>query len=387
MQEADSNNGQTLKKTPKIDAINIKKISFELSSKIMNKKIICGIQQIGIGNPDTPQAWKWYRKYFGMDIPVFDEAAVAGLMLPYTGGQPQERHAVLAVNMQGGGGFEIWQYTKRTPLFPEFEVQLGDLGIFIAKIKCRNIDKAFDFFKSENVSLNDTIQKDPAGKKFFFVKDPYKNIFQVEEFSDWFSNGKSLTGGPCGAVIGVSDIEKSIPFYSDILGYDKIEYDHTNVFEDFASLPGGNQKCRRILLSHSQPRKGAFSKLLGTSHIELIQVFERVPKKIFENRFWGDIGYIHLCFDICGMDMLRKECAEKGFPFTVDTGSSFDMGDAAGSFAYIEDPDGTLIEFVETHKVPVLKKLGIYFNLKKRNPEKPLPDWMVKTLSFNRVKD
>ena len=31
------------------------------------------------------------------------------------------------------------------------------------------------------------------------------------------------------------------------------------------------------------------------------------------------------------------------------------MGDAAGQFAYIEDPDGTLIEFVETHKVPLVK--------------------------------
>ena len=33
------------------------------------------------------------------------------------------------------------------------------------------------------------------------------------------------------------------------------------------------------------------------------------------------------------------------------------MGEAAGHFSYIQDPDGTLIEFVETHKVPILKKL------------------------------
>jgi hypothetical protein len=54
-------------------------------------------------------------------------------------------------------------------------------------------------------------------------------------------------------------------------------------------------------------------------------------------------------------------------------------------FAYIEDPDGTLIEFVETHRVPVVKKIGWYFNLKGRNG-KPLPRWMVRALSFNRVK-
>jgi hypothetical protein len=80
-----------------------------------------------------------------------------------------------------------------------------------------------------------------------------------------------------------------------------------------------------------------------------------------------------------------------GFPFTVDTkksrdGNSFDMGEAAGHFSYIEDPDGTLIEFVETHKVAILKKLGLYLNLRKRDPHKALPKWMLRTLSFSRVK-
>ena len=63
------------------------------------------------------------------------------------------------------------------------------------------------------------------------------------------------------------------------------------------------------------------------------------------------------------------------------------MGEAAGSFSYIEDPDGTLIELVETYKVPILKKFGWYLNLRKRNPEKPLPDWMLKSMRFNRKKD
>ena len=62
------------------------------------------------------------------------------------------------------------------------------------------------------------------------------------------------------------------------------------------------------------------------------------------------------------------------------------MGEAAGYFSYIADPDGALIEFVETHKMPILKKLGLYFDLRKRDPNKSLPDWMIKTLRFSRVK-
>lgn len=187
-------------------------------------------------------------------------------------------------------------------------------------------------------------------------KDPYGNIFQVVEFDSWFSNTGALTGGVCGAVLGVSDMDKSLKLYRDILGYDEVVYDESGQFADLTGLPGGDDKFRRILLKHSEPRVGAFSKLLGPTQIELIQTLSRTPRKIFENRLWGDLGFIHLCFDITGMADLKAECEANGFPFTVDSSQSFDMGEAAGHFTYIEDPDGALIEFVETHKIPILKK-------------------------------
>jgi hypothetical protein len=89
---------------------------------------------------------------------------------------------------------------------------------------------------------------------------------------------------------------------------------------------------------------------------------------------------------VVGMDLLRDECAAANNAFTVDSSDSFDMGDAAGHFSYIEDPDGTLIEFVETHKVPIMKKLGIFIDLKKRDPRTPLPNWVVKAMRIHRTK-
>ena len=115
---------------------------------------------------------------------------------------------------------------------------------------------------------------------------------------------------------------------------------------------------------------------------------DRTPRKIYEGRYWGDPGFIQICFDITNMDALRDSCAAMGHPFTVDTtqkykeGSSFDMGEAAGQFAYIEDPDGTLIEFVETHKIPVVKKLGWFIDMKKRNPEKSLPKFLFRMMGL-----
>lgn len=348
---------------------------------------IAGIQQIGIGISNVHEAFKWYRQHFGMDIPVFEEAAEANLMLPYTGGKPHQRHAILAINMKGGGGFEIWQYTSRVPQPPAFEIQLGDLGFYCTRMKTSDVKGSYDFLKSKKVNLITELTKDAGNNDTFYLRDPWNNLFQVVKSDSWFSKGIQLTGGPVGSMIGVSDIERSKKFYADILGYDTTVYDREGVFDDFKNLPGGTNEVRRILLKHSKPRVGAFSKLLGESEIELVKVFDRTPRKIFENRFWGDQGFIHLCFDISNQSAMKQLCAEKGYPYTVDSGEKFDMGEAAGHFSYIEDPDGALIEFVETKKIPILKKLGWYLDLRKRDALKPLPDWMLKALKFNRVKE
>jgi catechol 2,3-dioxygenase-like lactoylglutathione lyase family enzyme len=359
---------------------------------MLKEKIISGIQQIGIGVSNVHQAWNWYRENFGMDIRIFEDAAVAELMLPYTGGEPRKRHAALAMNLQGGGGFEIWQYVGRIPVAPANEILAGDLGIYVTKIKTRNAKSTYEIFKNKKLDVSE-LCIGPDGKDHFFVKDPYNNIFQIVEGNSWFSlDRKKSTGAAFGAIIGVSDIEKARKLYSDILGYDTVVYDKAGVFEDLKSLSGGDKSFRRVLLMHSKPRLGSFSKILGPSVMELIQVTDRQPEQIFKNRFWGDLGFIHLCYDIKGMDALRIECKSKGFAFTVDSTSTlktdtFDMGEAAGHFAYIEDPDGTLIEFVETDKIPIMKKLGWYLDLRKRDPRKALPDWILRTLKFSKVNE
>jgi len=352
----------------------------------MNNIIISGIQQVGIGVANLPDAWKWYRKHFGTDIRIFEDEAEAKLMLPYTGGKPRSRHAALALNMQGGGGFEIWQYKGRIPESPKKPIQLGDFGIFAVKIKSKDVEASHQLYASQGLIISPLV-KDPDGKDNFFVNDPYGNYFQIVNGNSWFSDEKKLTGAAYGVLIGVSDIEKSKRFYNEILGYDEVIYDSTASFDDLTEIPGGNNIHRRVLLKHSKSREGAFSRVLGDSQIELFQVRDREANNIFKDRLWGDLGFIHLCYDINGMKELREKCVSLGHPFTVDSSNSFDMGEAAGHFSYIEDPDGTLIEFVETHKVPILKKLGWYLNLKKRNPHKSLPGWMLRSLAFNRIKD
>ncbi|MDH5365375.1 MAG: VOC family protein [Cyclobacteriaceae bacterium] len=352
----------------------------------MEGKLINGIQQIGVGVADAEEAFKWYATVLGADVQVFDDNNEATHMAPYMGGKPRKKRAIMGLNMSGGSGYEIWQHTEHVSRPPVNAVQLGDLGITMAKVKSKDINKSYEFLKNKGVNIISKIVKDPSETACFYIEDPYGNQIQIREFDSWFNYKNVNIGGQYGAFLGVSDIDKSLKLYADILGYHKVVYDETGTFHDLQNLANGGGKFRRILLTHDDNRTGGFAKLFGKSEIELIQSLDRTPNKIFADRYWGELGYIHLCFDIRNMDALVKECEEAGLPFKVLSNPDFDMGDANGHWGYLEDADGTLIEFVETHKVPLIKKIGWSINLKDRDPHKPLPNWLMKAMSFNRVK-
>ncbi|TCZ74069.1 VOC family protein [Flaviaesturariibacter aridisoli] len=140
---------------------------------------ISGIQQIGIGVADARTCLKEYARLFGMDTPVFDDVAEARLMTRYTGGQIYRRQALLSLNLEGGGGFEIWQFQNREPARPAEQPKYGDLGIYSAKIKCPDIRSAFSAFSGNAEITTPSLQTDPRGKEFFFVRDRHGNAFGI----------------------------------------------------------------------------------------------------------------------------------------------------------------------------------------------------------------
>ena len=354
---------------------------------------IVGIQQVGIGVADLEHDWGWYRRRLGFDVPIVREAAEAPLMAAYTGDRTHRRDALLAINLQGGGGLEMWMFTDRRPAAPTFEPHLGDGGILAPKLGAPNVGHAFQRLAAAAISPR--VMHDPAGEAHFFLRSPGGLPLQVVASGYPYIDSGAAVAGVCGAIIGVPDIEQALPLYRDLLGYDRLLYDESGVAGDLVGLPGADRRLRRVALARAQSPLGAFARLLGPSRIELIECrpsdppdpTERAPRPIYAGRYWGDLGFIHICFDVVGMDSLQVECARRGFPFTVDSGRSFSMGAAAGRFAYIEDGAGTLIEFVETYRLPILPRLGLALDLRRRNVRRPLPKLLLRLLALRRVRD
>jgi catechol 2,3-dioxygenase-like lactoylglutathione lyase family enzyme len=349
-------------------------------------KRINGLQHIGVAVSDMDRSLKFYRKNFGLDIPFFDSVQPAPLMDVYTRNKTITKRASMVVNLQGGCAIEVIRPTSFEPRKAPFQVKVGDLGIFITQLKCRDIRKMHGFLKNEKAPALTPISKHPTGRDTFYLEDPDGNIWQYLEGNNWYTNSGHLSGGVIGCTTGVSNMEKALRLYREVLGFDEMVFDKTGVFDDWKNLPAGNEKYRRVLLSQSAQPGGGFAKVTGKSYIELVQALDRKPNFIFEDRIWADTGFAHIGFDVKGMKALGEDLAKAGYPFTCDSNDALSMGQTKVHCTYIHDDDHTLIELIEVYKVPIIEKWGIFLNVEKRDPLKPLPDFMLKALRFSRVK-
>lgn len=354
----------------------------------MNNFHIAGIQGIGINADNLSESRKWYADMFQMDVNAIDDVTTAQYQYPHTEEPTQQRHLCITLNLQGGGGFEMLQSLQQTQESVSFDMHIGDLGINAAKIKSHNIAAYHEELSSKYKDIS-SIVTDPRGLPTFYLHDPFGNCFQVVEDNYVFLDENRYSGGIVGAIIGVSDLERSLPFIQKVLGYDTILYDKTGIFNDWQTLKGGNATFRRVLLKRSEQPSGPFAGLYGNSTIELVQILEGTPRKVQTGNYASRHGFLHLCFDVVNMGDFEKQCEEYGYSFIADSGPQqtlFEQSQIIGQTCFLEDSDGTLFKFVEAQKIPLIKRLDLNLNLQKMDPSKQLPELMFHLMKFNKVK-
>ena len=80
-------------------------------------------------------------------------------------------------------------------------------------VKSPDIQKAFNFFESNNAKLISDILKLLTDYDTFYVKDLDDLIWQIIPANDFYTNYDHITGGTVGCSIGVSNMEKAVNFY------------------------------------------------------------------------------------------------------------------------------------------------------------------------------
>lgn len=112
----------------------------------------------------------------------------------------------------------------------------------------------------------------------------------------------------------VTDLPKAVTFWHDLLGFD-----------EYATLNRPGTDETRI----------AFIKINDRQHIELFTDKPPEPPNMMS----------HLCFTVSNVEQMRAYLRSKGIKVKPGNGSKTRTGDYAFE---IKDPDGTLIEFVES---------------------------------------
>jgi len=128
--------------------------------------------------------------------------------------------------------------------------------------------------------------------------------------------------------LSVTDMERSLELYRDILGME-VEWDLTikdiPAFGTIIGLPGVEE---RIVMMR-----------LNNCHIELFQFYEPKGKKI--ERRQCDIGYMHVAFVVDELDDICRKLEEKGIEF-------YSKAEDLGTFSVIffKGFDGETIELM-----------------------------------------
>ena len=150
--------------------------------------------------------------------------------------------------------------------------------------------------------------------------------------------------------IGVSDIDRSLEFYGDLLGFKEVVFDYTGSLPGMERVTGKPETKARVVMLKNQ-NTGP----LGLGMIKLVQLLppdKSEPCTVVSSTLWGDIGMLEVCFNcrVSAEKVFAKLWQQGIRTLVTPVSASFppaSYGTVNNSFAYIKDPDNGLVELID----------------------------------------
>ena len=154
-----------------------------------------------------------------------------------------------------------------------------------------------------------------------------------------------MIGGIDHIGIGVKNIDRSLNFYQDFLGFKDVIFDYTGKLPGMDQVGKPDVNARIVMLASCNVSP------IAQGMIKLVQLLPPAkPDKTEMEYEWGSICIAEVCMNVKNIEKIYASALEKGFkPVLAPTYAVCPPADEECKFAYIRDPDGILIEFVEWH--------------------------------------
>ncbi len=167
-----------------------------------------------------------------------------------------------------GGAFVRFVENSNKILPNKFKI--NKTGVIGLKIKTNNLK--FDYLskKRHEFVTEPEIVFNPYKKRHFHSLFSGLIIQIFEEYDDYFTLFERHNTGLSGLIIGVSDIEKSVEFYSKVLKFRDVIYFEKKFFPEDKNFDGKTYKC--AVMKQTANKNNIFSLFLGNFYIELVEV-------------------------------------------------------------------------------------------------------------------
>jgi len=312
--------------------------------------MIHALQHIGFGVEDLRRSHSFYRGFLGFKLPLNDHEAPFPEMEPLFG-EVVRMHIVMAMNPQGGGVIEIARHTSSQPRKRETPPRWGDIGFLDASFRAFALPIVKERLERKGLRFLSPILEQEADDgslrwRYVYFRDPDGMLLRLVELP---GDGRPLVAGLIGVTVGVSDLERSVAFYRDVLGFQEVLRREGEVPEP-QEVTGGGRRFKVAVLRRPDDPSGPFPTLYG-GMIRLVEGLDYRGEPLFQGRRWGDVGLMEVALDVTELEATVEEARKKGATLVLPP-TRLDMGTGSvGRFAYLADPDGNWVELLEVEKV------------------------------------
>ena len=136
--------------------------------------------------------------------------------------------------------------------------------------------------------------------------------------------------------VTVSDLDRSLAFYRDVLGLKEVER-HRLEGEVISKMAGKPDVIMQVVRLAAPQTPGIL--------LDLQQYLQ--PKGKLSDAKLGDVAHSHICYGVPDVHGAYKELTAQGFKF-VSEPVTFDLGWGIVHVVFLEDPDGYIIELVQS---------------------------------------
>lgn len=299
---------------------------------------LLGVDHVGVGVRDIESVKSFYRDAFGFETVLFqmpeeDHQGMHGLLRA-----PRAVHSSQLLSQETGGPtLALFQATDPAPRPIRKDFRYGDIGV--GKITfavpdltafCQEKGTYIDFCSAPK----DTAVEGGDAYRFVYARDPEGNLVEIVADSAGASGG-----GPVLRSVGiaVTDLERSLAFYRDVLGFDRTVMAPHGSFSGLVDELTGETgtTVRSCLQANSR----------GRGMVELFEVTKPRGRSIPFGTQWGDFGYLQVCLFASDLDTLSAQL-EAEPPDVLLSLQDIDDPEYPAKFMYLRDPDGVPVEVV-----------------------------------------